>query len=225
MKLLTDFAQWYDHIFDGQGLEFQRMAFSRGGLPKREQFALFDRLGLRSPPHGLVHDLAQRTGVTRDWQLPVAPWNAEVEVVVYLDELQHAGNGKVKLPLGKAVANHPDHYATLFVPLKNPAVILRHIRFGRLGFWLRQQGGEDWRSNRADHESVIGQSQHAEPNPLPRVLWAIDFLPAADGLLAIDFNTAPDLTTLGDTDCVTAEELRDELLAAAAESPESLRQF
>ena len=50
MKLLSDYAQWYDQAFDGEGLEFQRMAFTRGGLSKREQFALFDRLGLHSPP-------------------------------------------------------------------------------------------------------------------------------------------------------------------------------
>lgn len=225
MKLLTDFAQWYDSLFNGEGPEFQRMAFTRGGLAKREQFALFERLGLRSPPHGLVRELASRPHLPDAWQLPGAAWTAEVEVVVYLDELQHAGNGKVKLPLAEALARHPGHYATLFVPLANPAVILRHVRFGRLGFWLRQQGGEDWRSNRADHEKLVGRSTHAEPNPLPRALWAIDFLPAPDGLLAIDFNTAPDLTTLGEAGVVTADEFLAELRFAGATAPESLRQF
>jgi hypothetical protein len=225
MKLRTDYPQWYDQAFDGTGPEFQRMAFTRGGLSKREQFALFDRLGLRSPPHGLVRELAARTCLSEGWQLPCAAWTAEVEAVVYLDELQHGGNGKVKLPLAQALANHPDYYASLFVPLANPAVILRHVRFGRLGLWLRQQGGEDWRSNRADRETVVGRSAHAEPNPLPRVLWAIDFLPAADGLLAIDFNTAPDLTTLGEAGVVTTAEFLAELQFAAAAAPESLRQF
>ena len=225
MKLLSDYAQWYDQAFDGEGLEFQRMAFTRGGLSKRDQFALFDRLGLHSPPHGLVRELASRTGLPSEWQLPAVAWPAEIEAVVYLDELQHGGNGKVKLPLVDALARHPDHYASLFVSLANSAVTLRHVRFGRLGFWLRQKGGEDWRSNRADNETVIGRTNHPEPNPLPRVLWAIDFLPAAERLLAIDFNTAPDLATLGATNSVTAGELHDELLAAAADAPEVLRQF
>lgn len=225
MKLRTDFAQWYDSLFNGEGPEFQRMAFTRGGLAKREQFALFDRLGLRSPPHGLVRELAARTHLPDVWQFPGTTWSAEVDAVVYLDELQHAGNGKVRMPLAEALANHPDHYASLFVPLANPAVILRHVRFGRLGFWLRQQGGEDWRSNRADHETIVGRSAHAEPNPLPRVLWAIDFLPATDGLLAIDFNTAPDLTTLGEIGVVTVEELASELHTAAATTPATLLQF
>ena len=224
MKLLSDYAQWYDQAFDGEGLEFQRMAFTRGGLSKREQFALFDRLGLHSPPHGLVRELASRTGLSIEWQLSAVAWPAEIEAVVYLDELQHGGNGKVKLSLVEALARQPDHYASLFVSLANPAVILRHVRFGRLGFWLRQQGGEDWRSNRADNETVIGRTSHPEPKPLPRVLWAIDFLPAADGLLAIDFNTAPDLATLGESGVVTVDELLCELESAAASAPETLRQ-
>ncbi len=225
MRLLTDFAQWYDSAFDGAGPELERMAFTRGGLTKRDQFALFDRLGLRSPPHGLVRELASRCAVPAAWQPPIAAWNAEVEAVVYLDELQHAGQGKVKLPLSAALELHPEQYATLFVPTLNPAVTLRHVRFGRMGFWLRQQGGADWRSNRADRETVIGRTAHPEPNPLPRVLWAIDFLPAAQGLLALDFNTAPDLTTLGETAVVTADEILGELDFATAANPDSLRQF
>ena len=124
-----------------------------------------------------------------------------------------------------ALAKYPDLYASIFVPQASPSITLRHVRFGRLGFWLRQQGSEDWRSNRADHETILSRTTHTKPNPVPRVLWAIDFLPAAVGLLAIDFNTAPDLTTLGEMNSVTAEELREELLVAAAESPETLRQF
>lgn len=225
MRLRTDFGQWYDSIFDGTGPEFERMAFTRGGLPKREQFALFARLGLRSPPHGTVRDLAAGTGMPRAWGFPEAAWRQEVEVIVYVDELQHGGNGKLKLPLATALVSHPEHYASLFVPLAHPALSLRHVRFGGLGFWLRQQGGEDWRSNRADQETVLARFRCDEPNPLPRALWAIDFLPAADGLLAIDFNTAPDLATLGEAGAVTAAELHDELTKVAQSTPAALRQF
>lgn len=225
MKLVTDYVQWYDSLFDGDGPEFQRMAFTRGGLPKREQFTLFARLGLRTPPHGPVRDLGSRTGVPFYWQFPASAWSSEFEVVVYLDEFQHAGTGKIKVPLVTALTQHPDHYASIFVPLPNPSVAMRHVRFGRLGFWLRQQGGEDWRSNRADRETVLACGRIEAPNPLPRVLWAIDFLPAADGLLAVDFNTAPDLATLGETGMLTAEQIGIELAIAAEKEPETLKQF
>lgn len=225
MKLVTDYAQWYDEVFDGEGIEFFRAAFTRGGLSKQRQFELFDRLGLRTPPHGRVIELAAGGSVPPEWKAPVSGWRSEIEAVVYLDELEHAGKGKVKLPLAQAAEEYPDHFASLFVPLVNPAVVLRHARFGRLGFWLRQKGGEDWRSNRADNETVLSVMRHEAPNPLPRVLWAIDFLPATEGLLAVDFNTAPDLTTVGEVKCVSAEEIHGQLIQAAAKAPQTLRQF
>ncbi len=225
MKLLTDYAQWYDGIFDDTGVTFHRTARTRGGLAKREQFQLFERLGWPVPPHGLIAELANRTGLARDWQFPAATWQQELDVVVYLDEFQHRGEGKVKLPLVDALTKYPGHYGSLFIPLANSAVSFRHVRFGRLGFWLRQQGGEDWRSNRADNETVHACTQHPEANPISRVLWAVDFLPAPTGLLAVDFNTAPQLVTLHETGTLTAEQVRAELEFTAATNPDWLRQF
>jgi hypothetical protein len=57
------------------------------------------------------------------------------------------------------------------------------------------------------------------------VLWAIDFLPAADGLLAVDFNTAPDLTTLGETGALSADAVAAELAWVWETNPEHLAQF
>ncbi len=225
MRLETDYAQWYDEVFDGTGATFHRQAFARGGLTKRAQFALFQQLGLATPPHGHVADLAASHRVPPAWAAPARAWIDELEVVVYLDELGHAGAGKIKLALGDALTSHPRHFASLFIPLRHPAVILRHVRFGRLACWLRQEGGEDWRSNRGDRERVVSQTISTDPNPIPRVLWAIDFLPSAHGLLAIDFNTAPDLATLGETGAVPPLALREELELAAATAPATLRQF
>lgn len=225
MKLLTDYEQWYDGRFDGTGVTFHRTARTRGGLAKREQFQLFERLGWPVPPHGLIAELATRTGLATAWHFPATAWQRELEAVVYLDEFQHKGEGKVKLPLAEAITKYPSHYGSLFIPLTNPAVSLRHVRFGRLGFWLRQRGGEDWRSNRADHETVLACTQHPEANPIPRVLWAVDFLPAPGGLLAVDFNTAPQLVTLHETGTLTTEQVHAELEFTAATHPEWLRQF
>ena len=225
MKLITDYVQWYDDRFDGTGIAFHRTARTRGGLAKREQFQLFERLGWPVPPHGLIAELATRTGLTAPWQFPRTAWHRELEAVVYLDELQHKGEGKVKLPLAEALTKYPGHYGSLFIPLANSAVSLRHVRLGRLGFWLRQQGGEDWRSNRADHETILSRTVHSEANPIPRVLWAVDFLPAPSGLLAVDFNTAPQLVTLHETGTLTAEQVHAELEFTAATHPDWLRQF
>ena len=203
MRLLTDHAQWYDDIFDDRGPEFHRIAFSRGGLTKREQLSLFDRIGLRTPPHGIVSVLAARLA-------------KEQHLVVYEDELEHRGRGKLLLPIEDALRHHPDRYAALFVPPGGE--VARHVRFGRVGFWIEQRS-QDWRSNVGDEERYLGRSAH-ERSPIPRVLWAIDFVPSAFGLLAIDFNTAPDLETL--EGAVEREELLTELTRSTAEELKQL---
>lgn len=212
MRLLTDHPQWYDGIFDGGGLTFHRVAFARGGLPKRAQLGLFERMGLRTPPHGTVRALFERMSRPE-----------ELRCVVYEDELEHCGRGKRLLPLAEAARTHPDCYATLFVPPAGRASIVRHARIGRLGFWLRQRARDgDWRSNGDDEERFLGRSEHPEPNPVPRVLWAIDFLPTPLGLLAIDFNTAPELSTLGEQRAATEAEIRAELELAPPQHLEQL---
>jgi hypothetical protein len=100
------------------------------------------------------------------------------------------------------------------------------VRFGRLILWLDQRGRtDDWRSNREDAERVLDRRRTDSPNPIPRVLWAIDFVVSATGLLAVDFNTAPDLTTAGEAGRLEAAEVAEELAWAQRTHPEHLRQF
>jgi len=226
MRLHTDYEQWYDFIFDDQPPVFQRRAFSRGGLSKRAQFELFRSLRLAMPPHGLVHQLpAQMEQAPADMAVPQAARD-EVRCVVYLDEYGHAGEGKVLLTLADACEKFPDHFGSLFIPPFGAPVIFRLVRFGRFAFWLRQQGDPaGWQSNRRDDEQVLGKIRCADPAPIPRVLWAIDFLPSPFGLLAIDFNTAPQLATLGETHVLSPEEVRIELQHAAQSAPQHLEQW
>jgi hypothetical protein len=213
MQLSTDYPQWYDVLFDKEGPVFERMAFTRGGLAKREQLRLFEKLGLKTPPHGTVRELA--AAIRMPFGGPIGAWKKETELVVYEDELLHAGKGKRRMPFEEAEASHPDHYATVFVPPRDGAVNLRHARFGRIGIWLRQRAeGGDWRSNIDDAEQMLARTAHPEPPPVPRVLWAIDFLPSPFGLLAIDFNTAPQLVTVGESGSISVDEIRRELEAA-----------
>jgi hypothetical protein len=227
MRLIADYPQYYDTVFDGQGPLFHRMAFGRGGLSKREQFALFEKLNLATPPHGTVAELAARHPPPRVWDVSLAPWWAEtVQLVVYEDEYAHGGAGKQRIPLGRAAERHAGVFASLYIPPAGNAINFRYARLGRIGIWLRQEGGEgEWRSNRRDTETVLTRHRHQEALPLPRALWAIDFIPSPAGLLAIDFNTAPDLDILGESRTLAPEEVVEELAFAANQNPESLRQF
>lgn len=227
MRLITDYTQYYDGGFDGQGLAFHRLAFGRGGLSKREQFALFTRLGLATPPHGVVRELAERLALPSIWGCELqAAWRQEIELVVYEDEFAHAGAGKRRLALKQALLECPELFASLFMPPVQRAVNFRHVRIGRIGVWLRQEGGAgEWRSNRQDHETVLERTTHRGPPEISRAMWAIDFIPAPAGLLAVDFNTAPELVTLGETHVVSAGEILAELEWAGTQNPASLNQY
>lgn len=227
MRLITDYSQYYDAIFDGAGPEFHRLAFGRGGLSKRAQFELFERLGLAVPPHGTVADLALRFSPPRIWGSSLDPWWGEtVELVVYEDEFAHGGKGKNRMPIGKAAQECPQAFASLYIPPARAAINFRHVRIGRIGIWLRQEGAAgEWRSNQRDSEKILVRSFHSESFPVPRVMWAIDFIPAPSGLMAIDFNTAPELSTLGDTSAITSEEILQELTYSDNKYPGSLQQF
>ncbi len=226
MQLLTDYSQWYDGSFDGTPPLFERHAFTRGGLPKRGQFRLFESLGLGVPRHGLVRELAAVLAPELLGLRVPTEIQTDLQLVVYLDELAHRGEGKRLLPVTEALQSYPEHYASVFHPPAGAAVTFRLVRLGRLAFWLRQEGqGDAWRSNRRDSERVLCRQAASLPNPIPRVLWAIDFLSTPHGLLAIDFNTAPELSTLGESGLLEPGEVAAELNHAAQLHPAHLRQF
>ncbi len=225
MRLRTDHAQWYDGLFDQSGPVFHRMAFTRGGLAKRRQLDLLESLGFRTPAHGPASELHVRLLRGPDG-LSIPDAADQVRCVVYHDELAHRGEGKEVMRLSEAARRFPDTWAAVFHEPSTPGMSFRFIRFGRLGFWQRQQSqGGDWRSNHRDAETVLDRRPLPAPNAVERVLWAVDFVPAAEGLLAVDFNTAPDLTSLGESGLVTEAELRAELEAVAGSAPRSLDQF
>jgi hypothetical protein len=225
VNLITDYPQFYDAIFDGSGLCFHRMAFSRGGLSKRQQFDLFESLGFRTPPHGTVAALCEGwRDVSKGIRLPEVA--AHIEYVVYLDEFAHRGEGKVLLGVEQALERHAGQFASVYIQPHGPPTAYRLVRFGQLTFWLRQvSAGGDWRSNTRDQETLLSKANAEDPNPIRRVLWAIDFVPSAFGLLAVDFNTAPELSTLGETGALSAGEVMRQLEIASASDPVSLAQM
>ncbi len=226
MRLATDYDQWYDGIFSGQGPVFSRMAFTKGGLPKRAQFDLFNKMQLATPPHGLVSELAERIRIPILGENAPGEWAEDLKCLVYLDECAHRGEGKTVLSLADACCQYPGHFASLFVPIPGGPVAFRMVRFGRLAFWLRQEGQPgNWQSNFLDQETVLRKWTPNSNNPIPRVLWAIDFLPTPFGLLAVDFNTAPQLVTLGEEKSLAEDEIRAELAFAGQNYPDHLNQF
>jgi len=195
MKLITDYVEAYDALFDGEGLVFERTAYERGGLSKRQCFELFEKLAIPTPFHGTVKSMKEhraRNILAGLWPEEHNPW-----IVVYQDEYGHYGEGKLKVRLMEA---EDSLYSSEFIPTTDAdqgSISYRMVRFGGLEYWLRYTS-KDWRSN-IDYSGLVISRRAGLPlfPGIDRILWGVDFLPSNRGLLAMDFNTCPYFDIIG----------------------------
>lgn len=209
LKLKTDFRDFYDHAFDAKGETFLRL--SKGGMSRREMVLFLERLGFATPRHGVVSAFVPELLVKEDSS------SGPTEVVVYLDEAAHRGEGKVKLSATDALASHPGHLCSEYLPTAVGGIgtSLRYLQVGSRRWWLRYWSETDWRSNVGEGGTEVLREMPAGYHPqIQEPMFAIDFLVAGRRLVAIDYNTAPGLAPLRDT--LTPTEIVS-LLAAAIE--------
>jgi hypothetical protein len=218
--LETDFRDFYDHWFAGSwqapDVVFERRA--RGGMRRSVMLPWLEQLGLQVPEHGRVRDLAPRLLAGRPTAL------ADIlDVVVYLDEAAHAGEGKVRLSVTEAMAQHPDAYASEFIPANQRGLgeSLRYLRIGRRQFWLRYTSADDWRSNSGEAQVGLLCEERTADTPwvVPHPLFAVDFVPAGSSLYAVDFNTAPQIGGTGVEERMSGREVYDEVVAVLLNPP------
>jgi hypothetical protein len=135
-----------------------------------------------------------------------------------MDEYAHCGEGKIVIPLHKAMENYPNHLCSLFIaPLPGAATSLRCLQIGDRRFLLQYTSRDDWRSNCGDVEiTILAQKQEYHPKiNLP--LFAIDFIANTGELLAVDFNTAPQIRHTGIENLLPAKEAAEVIKKAAIE--------
>lgn len=181
LELVSDFHDYYDHMFDKQGANFERM--STTDLSRSDAFGEITRMGLAVPAWGPVHSLYH-----------IFP--AETLVVVYTDEYAHRSEGKLRMSVKHAL-DHSNKTASIYVPNIEGAstMSLRYLRIGGRRFWLTYNSLDEWRSNYGE-VIIIETSAPAylrgfkDNEPVP--MLAIDFVKCMyGGWLAIDYNTSP----------------------------------
>lgn len=203
VQLLSDFLDYYDHWFDLEGEMFRRV--SSDGMGRREMLQYLSSLGLKTPPFGTVREL---------WESQDDFYRQIWDVVVYLDERAHRGEGKVRLPMADAVRQYPERFATLYIP-STPlvAVSWRYLQVGDKVFWL-EYASADWRSNYGKVEIKVLSRERDGYHPKIRLpLFAVDFV-VADRLYAVDFNIAPQIRGTGVEDLLPAREAAESLKEA-----------
>lgn len=198
--LTTDYRDYYDHAFDQDGTEFQRM--SREGLDRRSMLDFLHSRGFRTPRYGTVEEIVPRLLAEFDECIQQMAAESIVDIVVHTDQTVHCGEGKVKLSAAEALVKYPQHLGVEYIPatMSGSGRSLRYLQVGNRRWWLEYWSLNDWRSNvgeggcRIITEEIPGY-HHAWIN---QVMFAIDFVPAGSHLYAVDFNIAPGLAPLQD---------------------------
>lgn len=191
----SGWIDYYDHAFDAKGPDTPAWRRTDRPFPlRRECFWSMAQVGFRCVQNGVVSAFRSNDPAT-------------TELVVYTDETEHQGEGKVKLALAEATRLWPEAWASLYVPPDAPiAESLRLLRVGSFGCALLYQSTSDWRSNVGAVSIEVTRSPLLEDKRgaldyLMRLyktpLLAVDLVPSPRGWLATDLNLAPGLRGTG----------------------------
>ena len=136
ISLVTDFKDYYDHVFydrkdNDVDRRFIRFADDQTSFSKPDQLTFLNSLGFKVPKHGLVSQIDKPS---------------EDLVVVYTDEFKHRGEGKVLLSGLQATNRFPSKYASEYIDFKK-GESYRLLQVGNRSFWYEYKSATDWRSN------------------------------------------------------------------------------
>ncbi|WP_424660473.1 hypothetical protein [Desulfofundulus sp.] len=206
VRLVSDFHDYYDHWFDGCSAELVFERLSTGGMSRPQMLAYLRSLGLQVPFFGRVRDVYRYT--LRGYE-EIPRSDTIFAMVVHLDERAHRGEGKVMLSLRDALEKYPDHFAVQYIPALPSGLGLtwRYLQVGDKVFWLEYFSRDDWRSNCGDVEiRVLSRERDGYNSRVRYPLYAVDFIPAAGKLYAVDFNIAPQIKGTGVEEFLPARE-------------------
>lgn len=198
MRLRSDFADYYDHAFDGSwsgSAVFERM--TRTSRTRMDDFRAMEAAGFNTTGLADTHTAHVR-------------WGPDALVVVYTDPHAHRGEGKAMMAAGVAAVEHPDAMCSRFIHTGERATSFRLLLIGAFPVWLRYQTREpdEWRSNVGDVEITPGEVYIGErafqeaagerlAHQLRAPLLAVDLVPDGTVLSACDVNTAPGIAGTG----------------------------
>ena len=202
VKLKSDFIDFYDHWFDNEGIIFERM--TKNELSRSQMFSIFDQYHIATPKHGKVKDLI----------LELSPYDW---VVVYLDEYEHQGKGKIFGNINYAASNYPSYYASQYIP--SQATSIRELWLGDYHFVLQYSSDDTWRSNVGNVEICIKANNPLMQNKrvFDYPIYAIDYIAYPNVItgdidyLAIDLNTSPMVRGTGIENIVSAIEIANSI--------------
>lgn len=211
--LKTDFIDYYDHWFDREGTVFERL--TRQGMNRKEMLDYLSSLGFKAPPYGTPSKILMQidSRLLELEELSREKDDHSLEVVIYLDEFAHRGEGKILMPLYKAIEEYPKHLCSLFIPSPGAAISFRYLQVGDKNFWLKYTSKNDWRSNYGDVDITVLSQNKGYHHKIHLPLFATDFIVNTHEMFAIDFNTAPQIKHTGVENLLPAKEAAEAIKA------------
>ena len=203
LALNSNFTDPYDYCFSRSGQAvFHRIWHAKEGrheMGRREVFGWLEKFGIDTVPYGEVTELLRRIDAA--------------ELVVYVDEHLHCGDGKIKLPAKEALERYPNHLASVFMPPAGRCE--RHFQFGDRAFTMPFESRDDWRCQRGQSFSwsIPGSRFDLFPHVIPYPFFAIDFIPGTE--IATDFGFCPGIKNDGLDVWMSPREMYQALCRAA----------
>jgi len=195
IRLQSDFVDYYDHFFDISGKVLRR--FSYQGMNRAEMFTFMRSKGLHTPIFGVTRKILEFAKTTN-----IEPPS---HLVVYTDLNKHCGEGKILVPWDEAISSLPASFASEYIPSNSES--LRVLQVGNSYFWLRYKSKNDWKSNYGDVDiEVLSMHDGYFNSDIKEPLYAIDFV-GGNEMLAVDFNTAPQIRGTGVENIVSARDI------------------
>lgn len=197
LNLITDFRDYYDHAFDQNGAEFQRMSCK--GMDRRSMLDFLHSKCFRTPTYGTVEEIVPRLLAEFDESIQQMAAESIVDIVVHTDPTVHCGEGKIKISAAEALDKYPQHLGVEYIPATKSGFgrSLRYLQVGIRRWWLEYWSLSDWRSNVGEGDCrIITEETPGYHAWINKAMFAIDFVSAGSHIYAIDFNIAPNLSPL-----------------------------
>ncbi len=191
ITLNSNFLDYYDHYFSNNtndSIVFER--FNHRIMDRMETFDYLNKeLKLPTPVYGSVEDLVddfREEGVFDHEDI-------DIKLVIYKDLYS---SEKVLVTLDEAIDNYMSSYASIYIPHRYDDVLIstRYIYICGSVHWVNYENEDinEWRSTYGKNTSsyYVGLDSMQYPSN-GHTMFAVDFLPTNDGLVAIDFTLNP----------------------------------
>jgi hypothetical protein len=225
--LHTDFNDFYDHELGAttcsHALSLER--YQSRKLPIALQIKHLSDANIK---HEALRTVAEQLDAFQQFGHELATAKEFLEMMLLII---YNGNGEPELcSYLQAQQGDQTRLSMQFIPTSTAgSKVLTYVQMGSLSLWLRRESKDSWKAGHGHCTTeTVAVCNHLSPKHLrnlPHALFSIDFLVLKDRLIAVNYDTAPNLRKLGVEQSFSAQEVANAIMDRLdnSESPEPAR--